>query len=189
MNPSRLVPRDGEPEAGLQRSVVGRDVVAPMPVALLHAQRVERVVAGEAQARSLAAFAEHVEDARSELGRNVDLPAELADVGDAAGANPGIAEIDLLRCAERERFVGEVGRRERLAGTSRELGPITLNTAEPGRDVDCDRSVVQRRCGRFSQWKSRTWVAAAVTIMNRSSASRVTVRSASMPPLSLSHCV
>ena len=37
--------------------------------------------------------------------------------------------------------------------------------------------------------RSRTWVAAAVTIMNRSSASRVTVRSASMPPLSLSHWV
>ena len=44
-----FVPRDGEPESGFQRSGVRCDVVAPVAVALLHPQRVERVVTGERQ--------------------------------------------------------------------------------------------------------------------------------------------
>jgi len=91
-----FVPRHGKTEASLQRAVVGRDVVAPMPVALLHAERIERVVPGEAWSAIASAVAEHVEDGGSELGRNVDLPTELTDVRDAAGANSGIAEIYLL---------------------------------------------------------------------------------------------
>ena len=47
---SPLSRRDGEPEAGLARRVLGRDVGAPGAVALLQAQRVDRAVAARPQA-------------------------------------------------------------------------------------------------------------------------------------------
>jgi hypothetical protein len=48
-----FVPRDAEAEAGLERRVVRCDVVAPVAIALLHAQRVERVVSGQTSARAV----------------------------------------------------------------------------------------------------------------------------------------
>ncbi len=53
---------------------------------------------------------------------------------------------------------------------------------------------VQRRPSRAAIWprsqaRSRVWQIAEVTTMNSCSASRVMVRSASMPPWSLSHWV
>ena len=54
MKPPGLFHATAKPRPASSGRVVGRDVVAPMAVALLHAQRVERVVAGEAQAELLA---------------------------------------------------------------------------------------------------------------------------------------
>ena len=42
------------------------------------------------------------------LGRDEELVAELAEVGDADAQGTRIAEVDLARCAERERVVAEV---------------------------------------------------------------------------------
>ena len=86
--------------------------MAPVAVALLHPQRVQRVVAGVAQPVRGARRDEYVEHTGRELGGDVQLPAQFAHVGDTAGAHPCVAEVDLTRPAEREGLVGKaVGRR------------------------------------------------------------------------------
>ncbi len=49
-----------------------------------------------------------------ELGRHVELPAELADIGQAAGAQPRMAEVDLAAGGEGEALVREILRRQAL---------------------------------------------------------------------------
>ena len=89
------------------------------------------MVPGKHHVVHFAGLDEDVVHAGGELGGHVQLPAELSDVRDATGANAGVAEIDLLRGAERER------RRRRgprgVSGWSswRALGPMMLNTADP----------------------------------------------------------
>ena len=92
----RLVERAREAEAGLERRVLVADVVPPVAIRLLEAQRIEGMEPGERQpiARRLG---DHVEHRPGELGRDVQLEAELADVGDALRAHQRIAELDLLR--------------------------------------------------------------------------------------------
>ena len=80
-----------------------------MPVAFLHAQRVQRVVAGQPQAEGLAGGHQCVEHGRGALGRDVELPAQFADISDAAGAHPGIGQVNGLRGAERKSAVGQIG--------------------------------------------------------------------------------
>src|SRR4051812_5903913 len=43
---------------------------------------------------------------------DVEFPAELTDISDAAGSNPGISDVDLSRGGEREGYVGEVSVRQ-----------------------------------------------------------------------------
>ena len=65
---------------------------------------------------------------------------------------------------------------------------MTLSVARPevtSVAIACASSGVLR----MSQSMSRRWQAAEVTTMNFCSSIRVTVRSASMPPFGLSHCV
>ena len=71
---------------------------------------------------------------------------------------------------------------------AREFGPITLKTAWPD---ETSIAIARAEVGMWSRShaKSRICVAAAVTIKYESIAWRVTVRSASMPPVSLSHWV
>ena len=78
-----LVELHGEPEPGLERRVVGRDVRAPHAVALLEPQRVDRLVAACDEPELPAGLPDRVPEREPELGRAVELPAELADVGDA----------------------------------------------------------------------------------------------------------
>ena len=66
---ARLVPGDGEAEAGLERRVVGADVVAPVAETLLDAAGVEAVMAGMRQAVRRAG-----PDQRGMDGRGVALP-------------------------------------------------------------------------------------------------------------------
>ncbi len=105
---ARLVPGDAEAEAGGERVVLGADVVAPVAVALLGAAGVHGVVAGVGQPELPAGLDDPVEDVGRELGRDVELPAQLADIGDPAGADPGVADLQLARGARtgRRRWTG-----------------------------------------------------------------------------------
>ena len=54
-----------------------------------------------------------VEHMQREFGRNVELPTQLAHIGDAAGTDHGVTDLDLLRGAEWECAVAEVGAADR----------------------------------------------------------------------------
>ena len=66
-----------------------------------------------------------VPEPQAELGRAVELPAELADVGDAHGEARDRADRELAGRHVRERLVRRVGRRQRLRGVARLSGPQT----------------------------------------------------------------
>lgn len=108
-----LVVGADEAQAGFERRVLDADVVAPMAVALLGAAGIHGVEASELQAVRRTGFDNPLEDMQRELGRNVDLPTQLADIGDAVGAHDGVADLQLLRVAEREGLVAQVGARQR----------------------------------------------------------------------------
>ena len=129
-----------------------------------------------------------VEDMGRELGRDIELPAQLADIGDPARPDAGIADLQLARGAERERRVATGPRRSAVLQQSRERGPMRPSIGRP----EVMSTTVQRASAgmwRPSQARSRVWTAAPVTTRKLVSSRRVTVRSASMPPCSLHHCV
>ena len=100
-----------EAETGREGIGLARDVRPPDPVALLQPQRVDGPVAAGDEAVGLAGLHQRVPQAQPVLARRVQLPAELADVGDpqpeaghvADGQRPG-AEV-----AEAEVVAADVG--------------------------------------------------------------------------------
>ncbi len=107
-----LPERDGEAEAGFERRIFLGDVVAPVPVGLLDPERVERVVAGVAEAEAFAGRDDRVVDRGREFRGHIELPAELAHIGDAGRAHARIAEVDLARRAEEKGRIREILVRE-----------------------------------------------------------------------------
>ena len=93
---------DGEAEAGFEDVVLVGDVVAEVAVGLLDAAAVEGVEAAEPEAGGGARFLQRLEGVGGLVGGDVELPAELADVGDAVGAGETHAELDLASGAEGE---------------------------------------------------------------------------------------
>ena len=76
------------------------------------------MIARVAQAEIVASVHQGIVHARRELRRDVQLPAQLAHVGDARGPHRGRGEPDLPRGAEGEALVGQVG-----VGQAREERP------------------------------------------------------------------
>src|SRR5579863_2289306 len=101
-----LVPGEGEVQARLERRVFIAQVVSPVPVSLLHTQAVQRMVAGEAQAKRGACAYDEVEHRLRELCGNVQLVAELPHVRDATRPDTRVAQIDDLGRGERPRGGG-----------------------------------------------------------------------------------
>ncbi len=104
-----LVPGDDEAKARLDGCLLIGNVMAPVAVGLLHAAVVHGVHTGGGEAEFAASLPQALEDMGAEFGRDVELPAEFAHIGDAACPNPGIANLDLPRGAEGEGDVGEIG--------------------------------------------------------------------------------
>ena len=69
---------------------------------------------------------EAVVDVRRLLGRNVQLVAELPEIGDADAQHAREADVDLARGAKRECGVREIGAGQ-LCSSAREFGPCTLS--------------------------------------------------------------
>ena len=104
----RLVHPAHPAHAGLHRGVDVGDVVAEVDELLLDAARVERVHAGQPQTMFVAHRHDPVERMPGLVGRRVQLPAELADVGDPRRAAERAADLDVADRAEGERLVGEI---------------------------------------------------------------------------------
>jgi hypothetical protein len=65
--------------------MVGADLGAPGPIALLQPQRFDRPVAGIGDAVRPPGCHQRIVHRDGELDRDMKLPAELSDVGDAQG--------------------------------------------------------------------------------------------------------
>ena len=82
--------------------------MAPVAVRLLDAQRIHGVHADEPEPGFIALGGDRVEHAAGKLGGDVELPSQLADVGDARRAHPRVTELDLLQ----KRRKGKIRSRE-----------------------------------------------------------------------------
>ena len=108
----RLVEAHREAEPGLERRVLAAEVVTPRAIGLLDAERVHGVVSGVTETEVVSGCDHGVVDAAGEFGGHVQLPAELADVGDPRGAHRSRGEPHLARGEKRKRRAREVGVRE-----------------------------------------------------------------------------
>src|SRR5206468_6407276 len=125
----------------LVRRVVGRDVRAPDAVALLEPAGVDRLVAAGDEAVLLSDRPDRVPEPQAELGRAVELPAELADVGDPEREARHRADCELARAHVREI---ERRRRQRLEDVAGPQAP-EAEAGEAGGDVlDPDGAVLRR---------------------------------------------
>ena len=97
----RLGEIDGKAETGFQHVILLRDVMAEMPERLLDAAGIHHVHAAQFQIEIAPGFADGLVDMRRHVGRNVDLPAKFADIGDAVCAGERHADLDLTGLSER----------------------------------------------------------------------------------------
>ena len=84
--------------------------MAVVAVALLHPQAAQRLEPRVPQAHRPPGLHQPVVHVNGLLGRDVQLVAELAQVGDPDAEHPREPDVDLGRPAERERLVGHVNR-------------------------------------------------------------------------------
>ena len=68
-----LLERDGEAQARLERRVGGGNIVPPMAIRFFAAQRIERMVAGEAKPQIGALGDQKIEHRAGEFGRQIEL--------------------------------------------------------------------------------------------------------------------
>src|SRR4051794_38992799 len=106
----------GKRQPRRHRPRLGRQLTTEGPVALLQPHRLDGVVAGGPNAEPRPGAEEVVVDAGRQLGRHVELPAQLADVRDAGGPHERGPEADLTARAEREGRVVEGVTRARRQG-------------------------------------------------------------------------
>src|SRR6202011_887790 len=80
-----LVEAHAEPEPGLQRIVQQGEVCSVVAVTLLHPQRVQRSVSTRPNAKLSPGSYQAIPYLHCDTGFQVELPAQLADVGHALG--------------------------------------------------------------------------------------------------------
>jgi hypothetical protein len=161
--------------------------VAVITIALLQAQAAERAQTRMHETQVRTGFDDLVVDVHRLLGRDVELVAQLTEVRDAYAQHARVADVDLARGAERKCRVREVDARE-LLQQSRERGPCTLSCAIP-EVTSVTKAWASSGMFRFSHASTWRTIVSVTTTRKRSSASLVTVRSASSRPSALSHCV
>ena len=104
-----LVHPDGEPEARRERVVLGVDVLAPEPVALLEPERVEAPETGGDEPVIAAGPPQQLPGAVPHRELPVELPPELTGVGDPLRPDrTDLAEVQVPRGHVRERVVRDV---------------------------------------------------------------------------------
>ena len=99
--------REAQPH--LVRIVEGSHVMPPRTEPPFQPQSVEREPAGMAKTEVLAGLHDSLVQIPRELRRHVQLPPELAGVGDAEGPRLRPPGLDPARRQERERIVGQIG--------------------------------------------------------------------------------
>src|SRR5215213_6749845 len=121
----RLVEFEAEADAALVGGLVRGDVGAPDAVALLQSQAVDRPVAAGDDPLRLPRLPDAPPQSQAVLGRAVDLPAELADVGHPQHPHRHVAKRRLPKGHVREGLIAEVLRGQRLQHLARPRPPDT----------------------------------------------------------------
>src|SRR3984893_8083980 len=103
-----LVEADAEPEPGLQGIVQEREVGTVIAVALLHPERVQRAVPTRPDANASSGGHQPVPHLHRHAGLGVELPSQLAHVGDALGEDFESLEPDGASLHEGEAFFRNV---------------------------------------------------------------------------------
>ncbi len=102
---------------------------APGAIALLEPQQLDRAIAGVGDAVRRACRHERLVDGGRELDGDVQLPAELADIGDAQGEHRRAGERHAPDATEWEARRSRGRRLVSAESTSRARGPISESTA------------------------------------------------------------
>ena len=184
----RLVHLDREAEPGLPRRLVGRQLGAPGAAAGLDAQRVDRVVAGVAQAEFAAGAGQRIVERHALVGRDVELVAR--DRRRSSSARRARAH-GRRRFPASSRTASRPSTDRRATGgraAPRPSGPSPRSTDQPpvtSTSAACSSSPMCRSIHA----KSRVVCADPVTMKNSDGASRITVRSLSKPPRAFSIAV
>jgi hypothetical protein len=89
-----FVELDGEAKPGFVRVVFGMDIGPPQAIALLQSQRIEGPAAGSNDTERPARLPKGAPQVQAVLGRDVDLPAQLAHVRNAKGQSRNVADED-----------------------------------------------------------------------------------------------
>src|SRR2546428_4434184 len=97
-----LVEADAEAKPGLQRIVEQGEVGAVVAITLLHAQRVQRSVATGPDVKPSPGGHQAIPDLDRQRGRNIKLPAQLADVGNPLGEDVEAVDTDAASLHEGE---------------------------------------------------------------------------------------
>ena len=147
MNPPGLSQAAVNPRPASSERVLVAHVVAPVPVGLLDPERVEGVVAGVPEAERLARVDDRVVDVGRELGRDVQLPAQLADVGDARGPDEARSPRSISRAVPNGNAAFDRSASVTDASSSRERGPMMPMTASAEvTSVDRDAGIRRGIC-------------------------------------------
>src|SRR5215469_1674334 len=117
------------------------DVCTPVAVAFLQAQRVDGPVASRDDAERLTRLPQRVPQLGAILHRGVNLPAQLAYIGDAQRQRRDIANRHLLRGQVGEGRVGEVVLAHLLHQVACSWPPYADAAAAGGYIVDVDRAI------------------------------------------------
>ncbi len=120
-----LVQLHSESQAGLIGIHLGPDVGAPDSIPLFEPERIHGLVAAGAEPMIATRFPDRVPQPEPELGRAVQLPAELAYVRDAQRQARHGTDRQLSCGHVRERLVRDVGRGEWLQDLARRRSPQT----------------------------------------------------------------
>ena len=134
MNPPGLSQSQVKPRPALAGRSSMPMFVSPMAECLFGAASVQGVKARQRKTISRTCLHDAVEHMQREFGRNVDLPAQLADIGDTAGAHDGVADLDLLRSVPNGKSPSLPPVSAPLSSASsdaREFGPISPTIGMP----------------------------------------------------------
>src|SRR5579859_3782676 len=123
VDPRPLLSVHAESEPGLIRVVEKGEVGPVVPVALLHAERVEGAIAARPDPVLLACRHQPVPYLAGPRRLDVELPAELADVRDALGEHARASDPDHARLHEGKRGLGDVVTRHALDDGPRMWSP------------------------------------------------------------------
>ena len=156
--PARLLAdAGGETEPGINDMILAGDIMPKMAEGLFDAATVEGMQPAMHQRMIGRTLHQRIIDMHRHIGRDIQLPPQLTNIGDAVRPRPGIADLNLLHRPEREISAIEALRDQRLEEITRfgthhhndafHGGDIHRHAMRPVRDMAVDPVHIPPDCG------------------------------------------